>query len=156
MRPLLATSTIFIVMSCSLDRMDAGTDPTLGSDAIRARYARMDALFAADSMEAIASIYHDSASIVSYNRMITGRDAIRAYWGMLAGTGVSWEHRIQALEVRGDRAVQYGTSQLCYRSGEDTLTSLVRYTLIWHRDDAGIWWIHRDHYTPMARAVMEE
>jgi hypothetical protein len=79
MRPLLATSTIFILMSCSLDRMEADNEPTRRSDAIRARYARMDALFAADSMEAIASIYHDKASIVSYDRMITGRDAIREY-----------------------------------------------------------------------------
>jgi ketosteroid isomerase-like protein len=75
---------------------------------------------------------------------------------MLSGTGVSWEHGIQALEVRGDRAIQYGTSELRYCSGKDTLAYLVRYTLIWHRDDAGIWWMHRDHYTSIARAVMEE
>lgn len=122
---------------------------------IRARYAEMDRLFAMDSMAAIASVYHDSARIVSYGRMIESRMAIRDYWGELQGQGVSWHHDVERLMVRGDRAIQYGVSDLRYLSGTDTLTSLVRYTLIWRRDRSDEWWIERDHYTPMPRVIQE-
>ena len=122
---------------------------------IRARYASMDSLFMMDSMAAIASVYHDSARIVSYGRMIVGREDIRQYWGELTGSGVTWDHRIEELIIRGDRAIQYGVSDLRYRSGADTMNSLVRYTLIWKKDDTGEWWIERDHYTPIPR-VSEE
>lgn len=122
---------------------------------IRSRYHAMDSLFALDNMEAIASIYHDSACIVSYGRILQGREAITSYWGQLQGVGVAWSHEVEDLTVRGDRAIQYGTSELLYRSGEDTLISLVNYTLIWRRDAQGEWWIERDHYTPMPRIINE-
>ena len=120
---------------------------------IRARYASMDSLFAADRMGDIANVYHDSAAVLSDGRVISGREAIRAYWEMLQGNGVSWDHRIAQLHVADQRAIQYGTSELHYRSAQDTVVSLVEYTLIWRKDAQGEWWIERDHYTPMPRVV---
>lgn len=122
---------------------------------IRARYASMDTLFAADRMGDIASVYHDSAAVLSVGRVISGREAIRAYWDMLQGSGVSWDHRIAQLHVADQRAIQYGTSELHYRSAQDTVVSLVEYTLIWRKDAQGEWWIERDHYTPMPRTIVE-
>lgn len=120
---------------------------------IRARYTSMDSLFAADRMGDIANVYHDSATVLSVGRVINGREAIRTYWDMLQGNGVSWDHRIEALHVTDQRAIQYGTSELRYRNGQDTLISFVHYTLIWRKDAQGEWWIERDHYTPMPRVI---
>lgn len=130
-------------------------DPATDEAVIRERYHLMDSLFALDRMGDIASVYHDSARIVSTGRIITGKAGIEAYWSQLDGSGVSWDHAIEELTVRGDRAIQTGTSELHYRSADDTLVSLVRYTLIWKKDSTGNWWIDRDHYTPMPRVIHE-
>ncbi|QQR86062.1 MAG: hypothetical protein IPJ76_15855 [Flavobacteriales bacterium] len=130
-------------------------DRAKDEERIRARYASMDSLFAADRMGDIAKVYHDSAAVLSVGRVINGRGSIRTYWDMLQGNGVSWDHRIEALHVATQRAIQYGTSELHYRNGQDTLISFVHYTLIWRKDAQGEWWIERDHYTPMPRVVVE-
>ncbi|HRH69773.1 MAG TPA: nuclear transport factor 2 family protein [Flavobacteriales bacterium] len=114
---------------------------------IRSRYASMDSLFAIDSMAAIASVYHDSARIVTGRSITRGRAAVTAYWDVLKGRGISWDHGIEELTVRGDRAIQHGTSKLLYRRDADTILSHVRYTVIWVRDSTGEWWIDLDHYT---------
>lgn len=141
--------------------MACGPEPTANTDRltdearIRARYNAMDSLFALDRMAAIADVYSDSADILSVGRVIHGRDDIRAFWDMLQGSGVSWDHVIEDLHVRDDRAIQGGTSELHYRSGDDTLVSFVRYTVIWVSDSVGEWWIDRDHYTPMPHVIQE-
>lgn len=122
-------------------------DSTKDEQRIRSRYAAMDSLFALDSMAAIASLYHDSARIVTGRSITRGRDAVTAYWDVLQGRGISWDHGIEELTVRGDRAIQHGTSKLIYRSDADTVLSHVRYTVIWVRDSTGEWWIDLDHYT---------
>lgn len=138
-----------------------GTEPTTTTDRrpdearIRARYHTMDSLFALDRMAAIADVYSDSADILSVGRVIHGKENIRVYWDMLQGNGVSWDHVIEELHVQDDRAIQSGTSELHYRSGDDTLVSFVRYTVIWAKDSVGEWWIDRDHYTPMSRVIEE-
>ena len=155
MKRLIAAAT-----TCSL-LLSACTSPppqAVAADdrsAIRTRYFSLDTLFAQDRMTELAKVYHDSAVIVSHGKEIKGREAIANYWDLLTGHGVSWDHRIDRLDIRGDRAIQTGISDLHYTSGADTLISYTRYTLIWSKDNNGQWWIDRDHYSAAQRMVYE-
>lgn len=155
MRPCLITFLFVFGSSACTPEPNEHSQLKADGSRIRARYHAMDSLFAVDRMSDIADVYSDTADIVSVGRVIHGKEDIRAYWEMLQGSGVSWDHGIEGLEIRGDRAIQSGTSELHYRSGDDTLVSFVRYTLIWAKDSTGQWWIDRDHYTPMPRVVVE-
>ncbi len=147
MRTCLNLLPIAVLLTACGPEPTATTDRLPDEARIRARYASMDSLFALDSMAAIASIYTDSASIVTGRSITEGRTAIEVYWEALKGRGISWEHGIEQLTVREDRAIQHGTSKLLYRTGDDTIVSHVRYTVIWVRDQQGEWWIDLDHYT---------
>jgi ketosteroid isomerase-like protein len=155
MRSLLSYALFTALFtSCTTTTPTPASIPDAHS-AIRARYFSLDTLFAQDSMAAIANMYLDSAVVVSHGQEIKGRAAVADYWSMLKGRGVSWDHRIERLDVRGDRAIQTGTSDLRYTRGEDTLISFTRYTLIWAQDSNGQWWIDRDHYSAAQRVVYE-
>jgi ketosteroid isomerase-like protein len=115
----------------------------------------MDSMFALDRMGAIADVNPDTAEIVSVGRIIQSIEGIQAYCDMLQGSGVSWDQVITDLEVRDDRAIRSGASELHYRSGGETLVSRTRYTLVWTKDPACQWWIDRAYHTPMARVIGE-
>lgn len=149
----VVASSSLLLFACTSPPPQA--DATDDRSAIRARYFSLDTLFAQDRMTELAKVYHDSAVIVSHGKEISGREAIANYWDLLTGHGVSWDHRIDRLDIRGDRAIQTGISDLRYTSGEDTLISYTRYTLIWAKGTNGQWWIDRDHYSAAQRVVYE-
>lgn len=150
-----ATDNVHFILNCLLSLLPApeSFDPALRihveKHQIAERYHYLDTLFYNNRMAEIAEIYAVDAYEVGAYFTLSGRESIAQYWLELKDRGIKWEHHIEELQVFGSFAFQTGTSQMDYRVGQsgEIVRSDVNYTIIWKKNEKGIWEIYRDHYT---------
>jgi ketosteroid isomerase-like protein len=111
---------------------------------------QMEAALEADDMLRLAYFYDDEGVLISGRQEVSGREAIDDYWFRFKGKGRSWKLENVAIGGDGNTAWQRGISHLTYidREGKEVL-SVVRFTLVWRKNEAGNWKIMVDHYSGM-------
>ncbi|MEZ4687422.1 MAG: DUF4440 domain-containing protein [Bacteroidia bacterium] len=109
---------------------------------------QMEAALVANDMLRLSYFYDDEAVLITRGNVVEGRENIDAYWKGLAGRGKAWKLENTAISGEGNMAWQRGISHLTYTSnqGEEVL-SVVRFTLVWRKNEAGKWKIMVDHYS---------
>ncbi|MES2761613.1 MAG: nuclear transport factor 2 family protein [Bacteroidota bacterium] len=114
---------------------------------LMAQYNLLNTHFKNNEMDRIAELYSDSARIIGSKLEVKGKDAIVAYWHQLQDNGVTWEQEITSLDINNGTALQTGISKLVYTQKREKITSNVRYTLFWKKNNVGVWKIHFYHYS---------
>jgi ketosteroid isomerase-like protein len=114
---------------------------------LMAQFKLMNTHFKNNEMEKIADLYSDSARIIGSKLEVKGKAAIQDYWRQLQDNGVTWEQEITSLDINNGTALQTGISKLVYTQKREKVTSNVRYTLFWKKNDAGVWKIYFYHYS---------
>ena len=110
---------------------------------------KMEAAVSRDDMLSLSYFYADDAVITGTGSQSEGREEIDAYWFALKGRCISWElENVEIIPSGGNMACQRGVSHLRYydNTGKEVL-SVVRFTLVWQKNEAGKWKILVDHYT---------
>ncbi|MGH7567264.1 MAG: YybH family protein [Gemmatimonadota bacterium] len=99
----------------------------------------------------MADQYVDQATLIPPNgRMVTGRDAILAFWTPRNPDFHTLEHSLSTdlLEVTGDLAVEVGTWRQRGQLRQEAATeSAGRYLVVWRRQEDGSWRMQFDSWT---------
>lgn len=115
--------------------------------AIEAANARFMSAFRSGDAAAVAACYTPDAQLLPANsETVGGSDAIAKFWGGAMAMGIA-DVRLESTEVeaQGPLAVEVGRYSLAGADG-GTLDQ-GKYVVVWHRDDAGAWRLHRDIWT---------
>ena len=106
---------------------------------VRAVNDSMQAAFGRGDMKAVAGFYADDARMAGQGQMVTGREALDAYWARLGATPGTW--KLDVFEVGGTRdlAYQRGRSTLTPRAadGSNRPPMVVDFVVVWRRDAGG-------------------
>ncbi|HEU4451788.1 MAG TPA: nuclear transport factor 2 family protein [Longimicrobium sp.] len=105
-----------------------------------AAYVRGDAA-------AQAALYTPDAVIFpDRSEMITGREAIQAYWALRPGNRVTRHVATPtSIRVEGDLAYDYGVYEVSgERDGQPWGPSLGKYVIVWKRGEDGAWRMQLD------------
>ena len=126
----MATSTTITEVRSSIDA---------GNRAFMQAFARADA-------EALSMLYTEDAQLLPANSdFVTGRDAIRRFWGGVMEMGIAKVAlQSESVESCGDTAYEVGRYTLETAAGEAADTG--KYVLIW-KHQGGAWRAHRDIWT---------
>lgn len=90
----------------------------------------MEKEFNGNNMQAVASYYLDSATIIGGGMNVTGRKDIDGYWMSLKDKSAGWKLETDKIEDYDQIIIQRGRSYLSFSSGGQ---SNVRFILIWKK-----------------------
>ncbi len=115
--------------------------------AIRRRMMKMDSLFALNKMGDLADFYTPDATITTEKTHIVSRAAIKSYWLGLLGRGVDWKNDLHTITIQSNLAVLTGIYKMVILQEDAHFGVNRRYTLIWQKDNEGVWRIYQEHYS---------
>jgi uncharacterized protein (TIGR02246 family) len=111
-------------------------------DEVLARNRRFMEAFDAGDAAAVAALYTEDAVVIPPGSpMIIGRAGIEEFWGGLMKAGVQGVN-LETLRLAGstDLLHEIGRATITLRPPEgETTTQLVKYVVVWERDQAGEW-----------------
>lgn len=129
----------------------AQTDPPDVAAAIGASAAAFSRALERGDGEGMAAQYTDDATLVPPNgRVVTGKEAIRAFWTPRNPDFRTLDHSLttERLEVTGDAAIEVGTWRQRARLGDDPPRETEgRYLVVWRRQPEGTWKMQFDAWT---------
>jgi uncharacterized protein (TIGR02246 family) len=158
LRPLVLLCT---VVSCSAPGKtpEASAEPTVLLDAIQAREKEWSAAFLAKNAAGIAALYTDDAAQVQpageWVRGTAGiTQAMQAQFDTINVT--TREDITEEVIPAGEYAVEIGhySYQGTSKTSNKPLSNAGRYMVLWKKDAAGTWRLHRDigNDAPVAKA----
>jgi uncharacterized protein (TIGR02246 family) len=116
---------------------------TMIRTAIAAPIERFIAAFNRGDAASAAAVYTADAQVLPPNSdVITGRQAIQAFWQMAMDMGVK-AVKLATVEVAGDGNTAYEVGQFTLQGAEGQVLDAGKYVVIW-RQEAGQWKLHRD------------
>ena len=111
--------------------------------AIAASIERFIAAFNRGDAAGAAAVYTADAQVLPPNSdVITGQQAIQAFWQMAMDMGVK-AVKLATVEVAGDGNTAYEVAQFTLQGAEGQVLDAGKYVVIW-RQEAGQWKLHRD------------
>jgi ketosteroid isomerase-like protein len=125
-----------------------GSELKTAAEAIADNYTAFAEAFHKGDADAISQMYTaDGQLLVPQAPVINGPPAIAGVWRGIVGTGGS-SVRVTTAEVQecGDWAYEVGAFATTGPDGSPSGGG--KYIVIWKRQDAGTWKIHRDIFTP--------
>jgi ketosteroid isomerase-like protein len=132
-------------------RAQAPADTTAAASGIAASSSAFSRAFERGNAAAMADQYVEDATLIPPNgRMITGREAILAFWTPRNPDFRTLAHSLTTdrLEVVGDVAVEVGTwRQEGQLRDEAARESAGRYLVVWRRQPDGVWKMQFDSWT---------
>lgn len=120
--------------------------PTMISarDAVEQKYKAVQEAFHRGDPEAISFMYTEDAEFfVPGLPIIEGRPAIREAWSSIVGSGGN-SVRIEVREVQESGDLAYDTGRFTANAPDGTVLNTGKWIVIWKRQPAGDWKIHRD------------
>ena len=129
-------------------------DPTADRAAIADAARAFSAAYEADDSHALGELYTEDAMLLSPNRTVVGREAIRRFFDR-DGRTTSVQHELcnRSLRLHGDTAVDVGTWYGEQRAANGAGTEVAgRYLVVWLRGADGRWRMTHDawHRPPPA------
>jgi uncharacterized protein (TIGR02246 family) len=116
---------------------------TMTRAAIAASIERFIAAFNRGDAAGAAAVYTADAQVLPPNSdVITGQQAIQAFWQMAMDMGVK-AVKLATVEVAGDGNTAYEVGQFTLQGAEGQVLDAGKYVVIW-RQEAGQWKLHRD------------
>lgn len=151
----LASVNLVILLSCAPPPPEGGTepatpatevDPSMVRSAIEEVTAQWQAGVENQDAAAVASLYSPDAIVLPPDsESIQGRQAIESLWNNVFQSGLqSADLRTVDLEIVGNTAYEVGEGTLSFSSDGGTAMSVVKYVVVWKKDEAGSWKLHRD------------
>ena len=122
--------------------MTQSSSTVLGA-AIAAPIEQFMAAFSRGDAAGAAAVYTADAQVLPPNSdVVTGQQAIQAFWQMAMDMGVK-AVKLATVEVAGDGNTAYEVGQFTLQGAEGQVLDAGKYVVIW-KYEAGQWMLYRD------------